>query len=203
MNMLLSQQKIIQNLRYREDELKRKVDDLLSSVEELSASHMCCNSYDNLKYISLENSYNKLKLEMSLLLGEKISNKSFLSNIPVFGNSGDKNFKDIFNRLINENEKLIMESNELKFLLTKCLKTSDLTSSKDSNINYIEYDNEEEDSIIGSDSYNPLETELSLLREITCLKNKLLFKEQQLEEKTINIEKLHQRIENLTPFIVS
>uniref|UniRef100_A0A0N5B614 Myosin motor domain-containing protein n=1 Tax=Strongyloides papillosus TaxID=174720 RepID=A0A0N5B614_STREA len=203
MTMLLSQQKIIQNLRYREDELKRKVDDLLSSVEELSASHMCCNSYDNLKYISLENSYNKLKLEMSLLLGEKISNKSFLSNIPVFGNSGDKNFKDIFNRLINENEKLIMESNELKFLLTKCLKTSDLASSKDSNINYIEYDNEEEDSIIGSDSYNPLETELSLLREITYLKNKLLFKEQQLEEKTINIEKLHQRIENLTPFIVS
>uniref|UniRef100_A0AAF5CYT0 Very-long-chain 3-oxoacyl-CoA synthase n=1 Tax=Strongyloides stercoralis TaxID=6248 RepID=A0AAF5CYT0_STRER len=201
MALLFSQQKIIQKLRYRESELLRKLDDFLASVEESSTTNMYCNSYDNLKYISLENSYNKLKLEMSSLLGEKISNKSFLSNISVFGNSGDKNFKDIFNRLINENEKLIMENNELKSLLEKYFKTSNITSSKDSRINYLEYDSEDDDSVIASDSYNSLEAELNLLREITQLKNKLSFKDKKLDEQVEQIEKLHQRIECLTSFI--
>ncbi|CEF63458.1 Dilute class unconventional myosin [Strongyloides ratti] len=201
MTLLFSQQKIIQKLRYRENELIRRLDEFLSSVEESSATNMYCASYDNLKYKSLESSYNKLKNEMSSLLGEKISSKSFLSNISVFSNFGDKNFKDIFNRLINENEKLILENNELKALLEKYLKSSNITSSKDSRINYLDYDSEDDDSVIASDSYNSFETELNLLREISDLKNRLSFKDKQLDEQITEIEKLHQRIENLTSFI--
>uniref|UniRef100_A0A0N4ZS37 Myosin motor domain-containing protein n=1 Tax=Parastrongyloides trichosuri TaxID=131310 RepID=A0A0N4ZS37_PARTI len=199
--LLFSQQKIIKNLRIREEILMKKIDNFMLSVEESIPTQTYCNNFDNLKYISLENSYNRLKSEMALLMEEKVPNKSFLSNLPGFGNSFEKNSKDIFNRLIGENEKLMVECNELKSLLAKYLQTSDLATSKGSKLNYLGYDSEEEDSIISSESYNPLETELLLSREISDLKNRLNIKDQILEEKDTKIEELHQRIESLTPFI--